>query len=785
MNFFIRLHSISTKYTLRLALLCFSILFVAPELANADAMAGKKKPLRKARHYYTLGNYDAAEIQYKEYLRLDANSFQVNAELGTMLLTKSYKQPESVQYLEAAYNNMPRDTVHHAEVMYHLAQAYHFVGRYEEAISYYRNFQRFLRKTTKGYFLNQEVIKAIGDCSAGLEHKNDKSYRRVIVENLGENINSKYPEYVPIVIGMDSMLLFTARRKESTGGKVDLKDEKYFEDMYISERKGAMFAMAKPFSKRLDYVGKIENTADHEALVNVTYDGAHLITYKEHSLWISELKGDQWGKPKRMHENINMGQYQKHATITEDGKRIFFSSMTKDGMGELDIYYCDGDGNGNWGPAKNMGPAINTRYAEDSPQISKDGKTLYFSSKGHRGMGGYDIYRTELVNGRWTEPMNMGTPINSSADDIFFSLTDNGDIGYFASSREGGFGDMDIYKAKFGSYPEFNACIPVEKGEFEVVLKVSDYLKRINDNRIYQWDLGDGSYAEGTEVTYKYQRPGSFKVKLNAFNPRNNRTKYVRDDINVSINNVNHIEFLNPDTVMTNTEVVFDGSITMFKFSEITDRYWEVEDSVKRGGMQLRRIFKTPGTYEIRYEVDSRDTVNFKYEKHCVSKNITVLNEEDFRKYLESKNRKRIEDQLFLGRRYNSYSDGGVYYSRLKLEPIYYDYNRSTIRQDARRTMERNVAILKKVPDAIIKVVAHADSRGKAEYNFKLAERRARAAIRYIVRKGIPRSRIAASISKGESDLANNCYDNTPCSRRQHQMNRRADFIVVGFVQEF
>lgn len=769
--------------------LSFILLMVLCAASSSDDVVitpakSPKKALKQARKFQGNGNYEVAEQYFKEYLSAKPNDFAGNKELGTMLLMQSYKQPESVMYLETAYDVLPKDTTKNSDVLYHLAKAYHFVGRFEEAIALYQKFQRFLRKNTDGYFFNVEVLKAMNDCVSGLELQQDKAYRRVIVENLGENINSPFPEYVPIVIGEDSMLLFTARRKDNVGGKIDYKDEKYFEDMYISERKGNMFAMAQKFEKDRKYTQGLENTENHEALVNLTYDGSHLITFKQSSLWISDLKGDKWGPAKRMHENINMGNYQTHATMTEDGKQIFFTSNSKDGFGELDIYTCDGDGKGNWGPARSLGPEINTQYAEDSPQISKDGRVLYFSSRGHNGMGGYDIFRSEYVAGAWTSPVNLGTPVNSSADDIFFRLTDDGDIGYFASSREGGYGDMDIYKAKFGSYPEFANCGTVKKGEFEVVLKVSDYLNKINDNRLYQWDLGDGTYAEGLEVTYKYNRPGEFKVKLNAFNPKNNRTKYVKDDIAVRIYNVDHIEFINSDTVLANTEVIFDGSITMFKFSEITDRYWEVQDSIKRGGMTLRHTFRTPGSYDVRYEVDARDTIKYVYSKHCVTKTIAVLNEEDFRKYLENKNRQNLEEQLYLGNRYNAYSNGGVYYSRLRLEPIYYDYNRSNIRKDAKNTMDRNIAVLKKVPDAIIKVVAHADSRGGEEFNMKLAERRAKAAIHYLMSQGVPRDRIAATISKGETDLVNNCYDNTPCSRRQHQMNRRSDFIVVGFVQD-
>jgi len=740
--------------------------------------------LKKARKFERRGNYEQAELYYRRYILINPGSFTANKEIGTMLLMNSYKQPESVPFLEAAYELLSNDTLKNSDLLYHLAKAYHFIGRFEEAITIYRDFQKYLRKNTNGYFLNAEVLKEIDDCVAGLEFERDQVYRRVKVENLGGNINTQFSEYVPIIIGKDATLLFTSRRKGSTGGRIDPKDEKFFEDMYISKRKGSEFMVATKFGQDEGYVSNLSNTESHESLVNLSYDGAHLITFRENSLWISELINEKWKEARRMHKNINLGKHQTHASLTEDGNTIYFTSNANHGFGEMDIYKSVRV-NKQWMPAVNLGPVINTKYAEDSPQISDDGTTLYFSSKGHNSMGGFDIFRTELVDGRWSDPINLGTPVNSAADDIFFRRSRDGEVGYFASAREGGFGDMDIYKAVFGSYAVFNNCGTVVSGEFEVVLKVRDYVKRVNSQRVYQWDLGDGTYAEGLEVTYKYKRPGTFNVKLNTYNIKNNRTKYVKDDIPVRIHNVNHMEFLNSDTVMVNTEVLFDGSVTMFKYSEITDYYWKIDNDIELGGVTLRHIFREPGTYSISYEVDSRDTLKYEYSKHCVTKNIAVLSEDDYRKFLIRNGRQSLEAQLFLGNRYNSFSKGGVFYSRLRLEPIYYDYNRSNIRKDAKRTMDRNIAVLAKVPDAIIKVVSHSDARGSDEYNYKLAERRARAAIRYLVRKGVPRERVAASISRGETDLVNNCYDNTPCSRRQHQMNRRSDFVVIGFIQDF
>ncbi|MFQ3579497.1 MAG: OmpA family protein, partial [Bacteroidales bacterium] len=187
---------------------------------------------------------------------------------------------------------------------------------------------------------------------------------------------------------------------------------------------------------------------------------------KHGTIYYSTHNGKQWSPIKKLGNNINSTAWESHACISPNGKRIYFTSDRKGGLGGLDIYYSEKNSKGVWGPAINLGPTINTYYDESTPFILPDGKTLFFSSEGHYNMGGFDIFYSKLLdNGVWTDPINLGYPINSTADNEFFVPTNNGYGGYYAVARHEGyftFGNVDIYKLNI-LLPEKNSDLnPVE-----------------------------------------------------------------------------------------------------------------------------------------------------------------------------------------------------------------------------------------------------------------------------------------------------------------------------------
>jgi len=167
-------------------------------------------------------------------------------------------------------------------------------------------------------------------------------------------------------------------------------------------------------------------------------------------IYVSTYDGSHWSKTTRLNKNINTKYWESHAFISDDGTQLVFASDRPGGFGGLDLYVSH-KVNGDWGPAVNMGPEINTEFNEDRPFLINNGKTLFFSSQGHQNIGGYDLFRSDLQpNGLWSVPKNLGYPINTPDDDIFFMPVGDGKSGYYSRYKEtGGFGKSDIYKIMF------------------------------------------------------------------------------------------------------------------------------------------------------------------------------------------------------------------------------------------------------------------------------------------------------------------------------------------------
>lgn len=259
-------------------------------------------------------------------------------------------------------------------------------------------------------------------------------------------------DYSPVVSEDEDLILFCTRRPPN--GKKNL-DGTFYEDIYFTTATGkdSSWVPAIMIDKSSGYISEeINNGKAHVAPVSISPDGKTLYIYKENSIWKSVKNAEgQWSIPIRMNQNVNIGEANPSIFITPDEKEMFIVSQgVSDGFGERDIYYSVKDENGNWKKPVNMGPKINTPYKEDAPYLSKDGKSLYFASQGHNSMGGFDIFRSERnLNGEWGEAKNIGTPVNSAGDDIYYVENEEGTLAYYASMRPGSYGYLDIYTAKY------------------------------------------------------------------------------------------------------------------------------------------------------------------------------------------------------------------------------------------------------------------------------------------------------------------------------------------------
>ncbi len=383
----------------------------------------------------------ALPLLYKAY-KFNPNNALLNYKIGRCYIVNPVFKEEAVPHLEKAIKlnpNVARD------VHYYLGKAFHLKMEFDKAIREFKIHKTVL--SAKNIAELEDVNKRIEECKTA--KKLIAKPVRVFIDNFGRPVNSKYPEYGAIISADESVMMFTSRRNTSTGAdKMPEGSTDYFEDIYVTKKIDGKWTSP-------ENMGKPINTEGHDATCAVAPDAQSMIIYKDDkgdgNLYECKLVGTTWSKPKKMSKNINTKYHESSASYSSDGKQLYFVSNKPGGFGNHDMYVTTWNKEKEeWGEAKNLGPTVNTKYNEEAVLIHPDGKTLYFSSQGHKTMGGYDIFKsTKQDDGSWSEPVNLGYPINTVDDDVFFVINASGRRGYYSSFKTDGFGEKDIYMITF------------------------------------------------------------------------------------------------------------------------------------------------------------------------------------------------------------------------------------------------------------------------------------------------------------------------------------------------
>ncbi len=422
------------------------IIFTAIHFSHTLAYTQSKQEkslLKNARKHFTEENYKEAKKYYLELINLNGTNSRYLYETGLCFFNSEVEKEKSKEYFEKSLKTMMgKDTI--GEVYYYLGRVNQYTNNFQEAIRYYNEFRRFIAKGKAGETLNREVKGFIEMCNNGVaELKRENN--TTLIQNLGSKINTEYAEYAQIVKKDESVLLFTSRREGTTGGKMD-NDSKYFEDIYVSKKINGEWSTPLQVDANDELVSSKINTEYHDAVIAYNKDENRLYIYRNKDIWQSELQNAKWTEPVRMNRNVNSKKQEPSVFVTPDEKTLFVVSNKNGGQGDRDIYISKKQEDGSWGPVINAGNVINTRFDEDAPFLASDGKTFYFSSKGHTSMGGYDIFKCEyLPDGTFTDPINLGIPINSGGDDIYYFINPETASAYLSSNRPGNIGDLDIF----------------------------------------------------------------------------------------------------------------------------------------------------------------------------------------------------------------------------------------------------------------------------------------------------------------------------------------------------
>ncbi len=371
--------------------------------------------------------YKRALPFYLQAYEFNKSSSVLNMKIGKCYLYSDDKL-QAIPHLEKALQLNPSiDPITH----YYMGQAYHLDMQWEKAILEYGKYQQVATKNGDKEALS-DLKRRVANCKSGQVLV--KQPIRVFIDNLGPNLNTEFNEYGAVISADESLMFFTARKPDTFGGKKDEGLGEHFEDIYMSEKQAD-----GTWSKAVGLPKPI-NTADHDAVSGLSADGQKLVIYlgskNMGDLFESELIGTTWGDPKSFGKNINTKDYhESSAAYSPDGNSLYFVSDKPGGLGMHDIYVSVKDAKGNWGEAKNLGATINTEYNEEGVYMHPDGKTLYFSSEGHNSIGGYDIFKSvyDVTKQTWGKPENLGYPVNTTDNDVFFVISADGRHGYYTS----------------------------------------------------------------------------------------------------------------------------------------------------------------------------------------------------------------------------------------------------------------------------------------------------------------------------------------------------------------
>lgn len=443
-------------------------------ISSSFALFSQTDEKKSYKDYFTEGSYLILEENYplalqnlKKAYEIDSTNANINFLIGECYLHSALEKSKAEYYLAKAVQKVrkkysPNDPSEksappHAYLYY--GHALHINYKFDEAIQNYDKFLSFIGPSAAKEWQSEVNY-----------YKNQSNFAKKMVANpinvklinMGDSINSPYPDYSPVLTADERMLIFTTRRPNVQCSE-KTPDGQYFEDLVVSYKDdNGNWSKPQPLSENV-------NTCGHEASINLTPDGQTLIVYKDDNgngeLYFTQWDGRQWSSLQKFGSDINTEYWETHACLSTDGQILYFISDRPGGFGGRDIYRVVKLPNGQWSKALNLGPTINTPYDEDGVFMHPDGKTLFFASKGHQSMGGFDIFFSIMdEEGKFSEPFNIGYPINTPDDDVFYVTSPDGKRAYYSSFKEGGYGDKDIYMITIPESSEKNVVL--YKGQF-------------------------------------------------------------------------------------------------------------------------------------------------------------------------------------------------------------------------------------------------------------------------------------------------------------------------------
>ncbi len=416
-----------------IALLCLTMILSAYGYSQETGM---KETFLAAESYFLFEEYDEALPLYLQIHRQYPDNDNINFKIGVCFLNDPYEKEKAIYYLEKAAENISpkyrqnsfKEKAAPAEALFYLGSAYRVNNQLTKAREYYH---KFLNIMDPEVYDEQLVKDQLNACDAA--EKLMKKPVDVDLEDLPGRINTRFAETNPVLSGDETKMAFISKLQ-------------FYDAIFYAEKHNGAWTAPRNIVPELGVDGDVYPTS-------MSFDGTEMFIYRNDNfignLYYTRLVNGRWTPLQKLNDHINTKYWESHASMSRDRKFLYFTSNRKGGYGGLDIYRSERQPNGDWGPAMNLGPVINSEYNEDTPFITENGKMLYFSSYGHYNMGGYDIFMSrQSGDTSWAKPVNLGYPINTTDDDQFFYPLKDGQVAYYPRFREGGYGKSDIYRYK-------------------------------------------------------------------------------------------------------------------------------------------------------------------------------------------------------------------------------------------------------------------------------------------------------------------------------------------------
>lgn len=739
--------------------------------ASEDQLVMESSRMLQDDYYYF------SEIIVNKLLKMNPESSNYNYRKGFIVLGSRYDYINALPYLEKAAketnNNYDmysaRETAAPTDVFYHLGRCYHLNEEIDKAEVYYAKFIESSRKKSE---LLAKAELGLQQCKIAREAIANP--KKAIVKNIGNVVNTEDAEYSPVISLDGKSLYFTSRRAWEDNSSDEFKDPKfnnYPEDIFMSYTDGS-----GGWTKPVQMSFCIPDV--NEATIAISSDERRIYAYQDVTgygdIYYSDFNDNKFKTLEQLdYDGVNTKYWETHCTVTPDGNNMYFVSDRPGGFGGRDIYRVVKLPNGSWSEPINLGPKVNSAFDEDSPFISIDNKTMYFGSNGPKSMGGFDIFvSVRDENNVWSEPINLGYPINRTGDDLFYTTTVDGLRGYLSSFRPEGYGEKDIYEIQNDYLGTQN--IAVLKGaiiridgqplseESHVMLQCTSCLDE-NENKPVRIStrLRDGAFIYNLNTCREYEL-----VFM-----ENNTTEIKREKFSTKC--AGGFEEIYKEAVIG--EYLLSGTV----YDKATGTPIS-NAKVELMNIQTKEILETltadaEGKYNSQLTKGKvfGDSIQLALKvsaENYLSKSDKFIAELAYTQKLEITT---LLDKIEIG------TDVGKV---IEINPIYFDLDKSNIRPDAQVELDKIVIILNENPTIEIELGSHTDCRSSKAYNMKLSDARAKSSAEYIKERITNPSRIKGK-GYGESQLINDCECEgkvvSDCSEEEHQANRRTEFKIV------